>query len=283
MTPARARRYSIVRHLAWSIFLNHDPARCIVTVFSDFMAAYDASGSENDRGGTLVVVGIAAPESKWGKFETAWDKVLTEFKVPYFHMKELNHRHSGEGIYAKWKGDYDTPREFLKKLVKAAKRGINKTFCYGTFLDDYHAVNGIYKLREGLGGPYLVTAGSCIDQVNNWMKRKYPRHRIVHVIEEGDCGQRTLVKRAKQQKQLVVPLPKKDPQTGLPWMQFQAADLVAGAYRDAAGKRGKVQTFEDYGEVFNDIVRLLPQRSLIHHEETLRLACEANPDQFPKR
>ena len=41
MTLAGRQRYSVIRHLAWSIWLNHDPESCIVTVFAEFMAAYD--------------------------------------------------------------------------------------------------------------------------------------------------------------------------------------------------------------------------------------------------
>jgi hypothetical protein len=279
MSPARRRRYSVVRHLAWSIWLKYDPERCLVT----FMAAYDASGSENDRDGTLVVVALVATERKWEKFYSGWHGVLERFDVPYFHMKELNHRHSGEGIYAKWKNDDETPKLFMRALVKAIKGGINKAFSYATDLDDYQDINAIFKLREGSGSPYVLTAGSCHDQINNWIKRRYPKHPIFHVLEKGDCGQRDLERLAKRHKQVLIPLPKINPETGYPWEQFQAADLMAGAYRNAALKRGKVQTFEEYGEVFTDLARMLPQKSLIHHRATLLAMCEANPVKCPKR
>ena len=160
------------------------------------------------------------------------------------------------------------------------KLGINKTFGYGTILEDYRAVNKIFKLKEGLRKPYLITAGACVDQVNNWMKRKYPKHQIMHILEEGDCGQGDLRKLARTHKVPIIPLAKRNPATGVPWVQFQAADLVAGAWRNAAGKRGKVQAFEDYGDVFNEIVRMLPQRSLVYHADNLRAACEAEPEKF---
>jgi len=265
------------------VWLNHDPARCFVTVLADFQAAYDASGSENDRDGVLVVVGLVATEKKWEKFEIQWSDVLQRFDVPYFHMKELNHRHSGVGIYAKWKGDDIEPRKFLKALIKALKRGVNKTFCYGMLLKDYKQINQEFKLREGAGSPYVLTAASCYDQVNDWMRRRYPNNPIFHVFEKGDCGQRDFERLVKRHKRLVIPLPKINPVTGEPWLQFQAADLVAGAYRDAAGKMGRVQRMEDYGEVFNEVAFTLPQKSLVHHETTLRALCEAHPDKFPRR
>jgi len=77
---------------------------------------------------------------------------------------------------------------------------------------------------------------------------------------------------------MVIPLPKNDPDSGYRWMHFQGADLMAGAYRSAANKLGRAQSMEEYGEVFNELVRLLPQRSLMHHAPTLRAMCEAHPD-----
>jgi hypothetical protein len=283
MTPAGRQGYSVIRHLAWSVWFNHNRKRCWVTVFAPFTAAYDASGSENDADGTLVVVGLAAIEHKWLRFESSWRTALAEFDVPYLHMKELNHRHSGKGVYAKWKDDYKTPRLFLKKLIKVVKLGINKTFIYGTILKDYRSTNQLYRLREGAGSPYVLTAGSCYDLVNNWMKRNYPRHQIFHAFEAGDCGQRDFKRLAKRHRQIVLPIPKIDPVSGERWIPFQAADLVAGAYREAAGKRGKVQTFDDYGEVLCELARTIPQKALIHHAGTLRDLCENNPHLCPKR
>jgi hypothetical protein len=284
MSPARRQHYSIVRHLAWSIWLNHDPRRCLVAVIAaDFLATYDASGSENDRDGTLVVVGLVATEHKWNRFELEWQTVLDRFDVPYLHMKELNHRHSGEGVYAKWKDDTETPKLFLRALVKVLKRGINKAFCYATVLPDYKEINQEFRLREGVGSPYVLTAGSCYDLANAWMRKKYPKHSILHVFEQGDCGQQDFKRLVKRHNKLIIQLPKLHPETGEILKPFQGADLFAGVYRNAANKRGKVRRFEDYGEVFTDLAKMLPQRVLIFHKEVLRARCEANPDQCPKR
>jgi hypothetical protein len=120
-------------------------------------------------------------------------------------------------------------------------------------LDDYRVVNREYRLKEGAGAPYVLTAASCFDQVNRWMRRRYPGNPILHVLEQGDCGQKDLERLAKRHRQVVIPLPKINPQTGDLWIPFQGADLVAGAYRSAANKLGRVTTFEDYGEVFSDL------------------------------
>jgi hypothetical protein len=106
---------------------------------------------------------------------------------------------------------------------------------------------------------------------------------MLHIFEKGDCGQRDLERLAKRHNRLVIPIPKINPETGERWIPFQGADLVAGAYRNAANKRGQVLRFEDYGEVFNELAATLPQKALMHHRATLRALCEAHPDTCPKR
>jgi hypothetical protein len=254
-----------------------------VTVAKEFVAAYDASGSENDRKGALVVVGLVSHEHKWNRFEEEWAAVLHNFDVPYFHMKELNHRHSGKGIYAKWKDDDVQPRRFVEALVKTLRRGVNKTFVHATVLQDYEEVNRRFKLREQVGSPYVLTTGSCYNAINLWLRSKYPDSRIVHFVEKGDCGQRDLHKLMKQQNRAFFPLDKIDPQTGKRWIPFQGSDLVAGAYRSAANKFGRVQKFEEYGELFGSLARTLPQTSRIRHKANLLEMCRDHPDKFPKR
>ena len=54
-----------------------------MTGLATFMTAYDTSGSENDADGTLVVIGLAATEAKWGKLERQRQGVLEQSDVPY--------------------------------------------------------------------------------------------------------------------------------------------------------------------------------------------------------
>lgn len=252
-------------------------------VFRDFFAAYDASGSESDPEGTLVVAAMVAHSHKWERFEREWKDVLDTFEVPYLHLKELNHRHSGAGVYAKWKDDDDTPRQFLQALIKVLLRGVNKTFLYATVLQDYQRVNRRFKLLEGQGSPYVLTAGACYVAVDQWMASKRPGEPRLHIFEEGDNGQKGFTKLLEKHGQSAILLPKNDPRTGEPWPHFQAADLVAGTYRNAAGKMGMVTSFDDYGEVFNTLVHKLPQRSKIWHFDTLLAMCLRDAGQFPRR
>jgi len=252
-----------------------------VTIFT---AYYDASGSEDDKDGVLVVVGLIANEYKWVRFEREWHAALEKFDVPYFHMKELGKdRKAGTGVYAKWKDDDVTPRLFVRRLLKVIRRQTNKMFCYGTILKDFRGVDETYRLHEEVGSPYVLTTASCYDLVNKWGRVNYPKDRGIHILEDGDCGQRDFLKLAKRMGQKPFTLPKINKETGEWFIPFQGADLIAGAYRHAANRRGTVRTFEDYGEVFTDIANKLAQKSLIYDRRTLVAMCKAQPDKFPKR
>jgi len=281
MTPTRGG-YSFIRHLAWSLLLNHDPKRCIVTAFT---AHYDASGSEADKQpeDVLVVVGLLANEYKWLRFEREWLAVLKTYKVPYFHRKELgDDRRKGVGVYAKWANDEDTPRKFVRALVKVIRRQTHKTFCLGLVLEDYAYVNSIYQLREGVGSPYVLAAARCYDRVNAWGREHYPKNKSLHIFEEGDCGQKDFLKLAKTLGHRPQTMPKKDKETGEWFIPFQGADLVAGAWRHAASRRFRVASLEDYGEEFNEIATPRARDAKVLHRANLMAWCKSNPN-TPRR
>ena len=64
----------------------------IITV-SPLTLYCDASGKEEDP--ILTVAGFVGHVDEWLKFEPAWNAVLKEFDVPYFHMREFAHSLGG--------------------------------------------------------------------------------------------------------------------------------------------------------------------------------------------
>ena len=78
---------------------------------TEFASYYDASGSESDAQGAIMVIGLVASEAKWRKFANSWRRVLgsKRFDVPYFHMKEFAH---SKGPFEKWRGDDETRKAF---------------------------------------------------------------------------------------------------------------------------------------------------------------------------
>ena len=98
-----------------------------------FVAFYDASGSEEDRDGSLYVVGYAIHRAEVAKLDRDWSAVLRRFEVPYFHMKEFA---PGVGPFAPWRDDTDKRRNFLEQLFRVVKKDVNKSFGHGFPLAD---------------------------------------------------------------------------------------------------------------------------------------------------
>jgi hypothetical protein len=66
---------------------------------------FDDSGDpDDDKQAAFTIGGYLAPIEMWGAFEPAWSAVLTQFDIPYLHMKDLHNR---SGVYKKWKEKND--------------------------------------------------------------------------------------------------------------------------------------------------------------------------------
>lgn len=224
-------RYSFLNHLASAIWLNHDPSRCWMAVLTKFTAYYDASGSQGDKGGAVLVVGMVSTEKKWARLEGEWLEVLRDFRAPYFHMKEFVH---GAGPFKPWRDDYDKRASFLKDLMRVAKRGVNKSFGHGVFLADYRLLNQHYRFSEKFGGAYCFSAGACLASIKKWMRGKYSHARIAHIFEKGDSGQGELRRLVPLYELTAITVKEKvDPNTGEWFVPFQVADLIAWEFRRA--------------------------------------------------
>lgn len=60
------------------------------------------------------MAGFIAPADKWESFESKWKKVLKDFKIDYFHMREYAH---SRGIFEGWKDKEYKRRKLLGSLL----------------------------------------------------------------------------------------------------------------------------------------------------------------------
>lgn len=89
-------------------------------------AYFDASGTrETDA---VFVAGLVSSMEQWLKFEEEWTAWLTQFGVPYFHMKEFT---QSRGPFSEWQGDEKRRREFLSRLCGILSRRVRKSFSRG--------------------------------------------------------------------------------------------------------------------------------------------------------
>lgn len=280
MPPVRARvtqQYSPVRHLARAIWLNHDPARCWLAVFTVY---YDASGSESTNR-PLVLAGLLSTERKWIKFEHDWQAFLAKHGVPYLHMKEFAH---SRGPFSDWKGQEAKRKGFLREAIQVIKRRVHMTFESHAFPDDYRAVDKLYDLKSLPDHLYSVVSIGAADRINAWVRRQHPGCRVHHVFESGDMGQGLFFRHVSAELAAsMTTLPKIDAISGQWFAPFQAADLVAYEFRLAAEKYLAAGGSAPARGVLKEIVQHLPAGSIFMNQEILIALCKRHPVLFPPR
>ena len=162
VSPPRlwSQRRSPIQRLASVLWGDHDPMHSWIVM----VTYYDASGTQHDKGGALVVVGLASTENRWRRFEREWDALLREYEISAFHMTEYAH---SKGEFESWKGDEARRSEFLERALNVTARNTHKLFAAGVIMDGYHAVDRDYTLSEAWGqgqpdaGAFALVAHHC--------------------------------------------------------------------------------------------------------------------------
>jgi hypothetical protein len=256
---------------------HHDRAKCLMAVFT---AYYDASGQQSDRGGALIVAGVVATVQKHEKFWTAWRKALIEAGVPHFHMKEFAH---SRGAYADWKGKEIQRVAFLKRLIAVMKRHLNKSFSVWLPIAEFKEINTRVDFPDALKEPFSFCATRCRLNVEKWLAKRYPGHRLAHVFEAGDAGLGPFVEMTTRVwKVPVTVFPKVDPESGERLHQFEAADFLAWERHDfygdvLAGERRRLR------ESFLAMHKHLPHDGRVFTKESLERICRENPEIYRPR
>src|SRR6266705_640883 len=123
--------YSPIRHLAWALWLNHNPARRYLIVFTTYAGFFDASGKKRDP--VLYVSGFISTEEKWLRFEKQWKALLRQFGIKgMFHTSDYV-RGAGED-YRQFLNDDVRRIAFETKAVTIIKHNTLKPFSYGIMI-----------------------------------------------------------------------------------------------------------------------------------------------------
>lgn len=217
--PKRSARHSAVQHLAWAVWLNHDPATCWMVTLA---AYFDASGHQAGNS-PIVIAALIAPEKKWLRFERDWKNMLTGSGIPYLHMKDFAHSRTP---YEFLKGDKKKRDQIIAAVCRAIKP-INKIIAYHVPPSAFKEANARYMLEPFWEGAYTLAATACAQSVRRWTRENYSGQPVKYFIESGDQGQARSIELIKQVGVQLIPLPKQDADTGDWFAPFQAADFVA--------------------------------------------------------
>jgi hypothetical protein len=153
----------------------------------------DCSGSAEDPNvKVLAVGGLVGHESKWQKFESDWNGMLSKFGVSELHMKHFAHSAKGSE-FESWKGQEEKRRDFMQ----AAGRIINDCELVAVgcavFLPDYFEGNRRNMFIENGFSPYMIAAMSAYSTTVDWYRRQPPpKEQLLFVYEYGDNNQNDL-------------------------------------------------------------------------------------------
>jgi len=183
-----------------------------------FTAYFDASVNKDKS--VISVAGFVSRVTKWKRFEKDW-RLLLPSSVSMFHMTDFVSSQQG---WEDWKGPDHSERRavLIAALVSCIKNATNKGFAHTMRVSHYDECDQEYMLSEKYGNPYVVLGLGCLGALDVWAnKRKISKRNIVCLFEDGDEGQGTLIKIAREEGFNAIPQSKKDVRA------FDACDLAA--------------------------------------------------------
>ena len=276
--PARDQRtvYSPIRHLAWALWLNHNPARCYLTVATTFAGFFDASGKPQDP--VLYVSGFLSTEKKWLRFEKEWRALLNHFEIKgLFHTADYV-RGVGDD-YRQFLHNDERRIEFERKAIAIIKRNTLKPFSYGIILADHREMVARYELPYGFERPYSFCGLQGVYWIVLWMKKKkgLSLEDKVHLIYEDGDEDRGRFSDAMRRDFGVRPnfLPKDKVHP------FSAADILAWRHARLI-REHEAQAPRPRREFFGGLFKQLPHDSCgFYNRRVLISFCEEKS--FPRR
>ncbi len=190
----------VIEHLARSIWLAGFKPRNLFAMLT-ITSYFDASGGVEHSG--IIVAGYISTIAEWQRFDVEWRKVLREFNVCYFHMKEFAH---SVGEFDGWRGDEPRRRRFINALIGVLSKYAKAGFACMVKDSVWDSMNGIYPLAELYGCPYVLCGRDCVNKSYVWGRgKKYTQGQIRTVFDNGDKGKGHLI-RVVEEAQKATPL-----------------------------------------------------------------------------
>jgi hypothetical protein len=148
---------------------------------------FDESGAPRDaQHGALAVAGYVGPQSAWAVFQTRWLAALSEFNVPYLHMRELTKR---IGAFTSWTKDGPLIEErvgsLLGRLAGAIGAAELKGFGATVVLRDVDRFNEETGIRLE---PKAIALYACALEI----RQVFPSEALELLVDRMDRGEMLL-------------------------------------------------------------------------------------------
>jgi hypothetical protein len=154
-----ARTYSALHHLAWSVWLTHDSARCrfaMMTITVSHTIYFDASGKPKP-GDVFSSPGSSRQNASGLRFEKEWQSHMDKWGIRNpFHV--THYARGAFADYARFRNNDAERVLFEKKAGKPIKDYTCKPFSFGLAIDDYDEACSRYELSSGFDRPYSLAA-----------------------------------------------------------------------------------------------------------------------------
>jgi len=207
----RESEYSVVRHLCWGVFLNHNSERTWIAVVTEYATYLDDSGHPADQP-YVVAAGFLSTEAGWLAFEPEWKSALHKHGIgSVFHMADFH-----------GKRDRKTEGRILEDLTGIIAKNTQAVFSVVVEMQSYKKVNDLYPLEESIGTPYAIAARAVGKGINQWKDEFYrPKDHLLMFVEEGTKHMGDMLEAFRRDH---LPIPQTVPKAHL---AVQAGDLMA--------------------------------------------------------
>ena len=169
------KQYSAIEHLAYSVFLNHNPEVRLMAMFTVY---FDESGTHTESE-AVSVGGYLSTVDQWERFQNSWDEILKEAGIEFFHMTDHQNR---QGPYKNW--SEFKHRRVLEKLIIEIRSRTRVPIGASVPVADFAEYQKVCEASQECSA-YTFCAVQCLSQVGEWADQYGHDEPIAYVLESG--------------------------------------------------------------------------------------------------
>jgi hypothetical protein len=206
----------------------------------------ETGNTKDERQRFAGMAGLVAPLENWEKFEARWKRILGEFKIPYFHMKDFA---NFKGFHKGW--HEQKRRKLFGKLMTCIAMAYPIPVGSICSSEDFRSLSAEHK--KLLIDPYFLSFVHCVTVPSLWVENAPPGVKLAMVFGEHGEFQSRARRYYEEMRDTFVVGPRLHPpefRDMRDLVPLQAADIVAyELYKEAERRRYRRTAEARYGYV----------------------------------
>ena len=164
-------------------------------MFREYTAYFDSAGGDDYK--FIVVAGWLSTLERWELFKVKWNRLLLEYEVPYFHMKDIS---QWKGPFKKWYKDENKRARFIAEAYNIIRQHREKGIACIVNYSAYTEVARDHRIQAEFGNPYSFAGFICASIFKTYVRKKYPKFspRITYIFDDEKVGKGLLMKSMKR-------------------------------------------------------------------------------------